>query len=203
MSLGTRLCGLAGRKAWIGLSVGFGLLAIAGYYAYWAVVQHRFTTITAHQLYQSAQMPPETLLEVAAKHGIRTVIDLRTAEQAAEIESERKALEGSDLRYFHLPANHVPDEATVMKFLEIVGDPANRPVLIHCNHGTGRSVLFSSLFRLEFENWNNEIARRAVEPLHWRGNFAPEAPKGRYLLSYKRHHPRVIFGTHNPGTQNE
>ena len=82
---------------------------------------------------------------------------------------------------------------TVIEFLKIVGDPANRPVLVHCHHGTGRSVLLSSVFRVEFENWDNETARRAVEPLHWRGNFAPGAPKGRYLLSYQPHRTRVLF----------
>ena len=140
-------------------------------------------------------MPPDQLLSVASEHGIRTVIDLRPAEDAEAIEAERLTLADSELKYIHLPMRHDPAEETVLAFLNIVGDPANRPVLVHCHHGTGRSVLLASLFRIEFENWDNDTARRAVEPLHWRGNFAPEAPKGRYLLSYRPHRTRVLFDT--------
>lgn len=165
-------------------------------YAYWSLVLHRFTAVTEHQLYQSAEMPPDELIEVAADYGIRTVIDLRTMEERAElIEEERDALAGTDINYVHLPTGHVPEESTVLKFLDIVGNPANRPALIHCQHGTGRSVLFGSLFRVEFENWDNEVARRAVEPLHWRGNFAPDSPKGAYLIQYEKHIPQVTFGS--------
>jgi protein tyrosine phosphatase (PTP) superfamily phosphohydrolase (DUF442 family) len=141
-------------------------------------------------------MTPEELLRVTKKYGIRSVIDLRTSEDDAEgIDAERAALNGSPVTYYHLPTGHIPTDETVLQFLNIVGDPANRPVLVHCYHGTGRSVLFASIFRIEFENWDNETARRAVEPLHWRGNFGPDAPKGQYLISYKPHRAKVVFST--------
>ena len=181
------------RMRWVVVALGLAIIAVIGRFGYWAIAEHRFTTVTAHQLYQSAQMPPDQLLRVAEKHGIKTVIDLRTFEQAEEIEEERAALADSEYNYIHLPMLHDPVDETVLKFLEIVGNPANRPVLIHCHHGTGRSVLLSSLFRVEFENWDNEAARRKVEPLHWRGNFAADAPKGQYLLSYKPHGTSVLF----------
>lgn len=169
-------------------ALGISVLVGLAYYAYWAKALYRFTAVTEYQLYQSAEIPADEVLDVARSHGIRTIVDLRLSEESPnEIEAEQKALAGSDVAYVHLPATHVPDEATVMRFLEVVGDPANRPVLVHCKHGTGRSVLFGSLFRVEFEHWDNERARRAVEPLHWRGNFAPDAPKGKYLLSYEPH----------------
>jgi uncharacterized protein (TIGR01244 family) len=181
------------RRRLVLLTLGFASVVAIGRFGYWAVAENRFTTVTEHQLYQSGQMPPDQLLRVANKHGIRTVIDLRTSEQADEIEEERVALADSDLKYIHLPMLHDPTEETVMKFLEIVGDPANRPVLVHCHHGTGRSPLLASIFRIEFENWDNETARRAVEPLHWRGNFAADAPKGQYVLEYRPHGTRVLF----------
>lgn len=176
------------------LTAALGLVAAATYYVYWEEVQHRFTVVTEHQLYQSAQMPPAKLLDLAQDKGIRTVVDLRLTEDSREeIAAEAAALAGTGVEYVHLPAHHVPSDETVMKFLEIVGDPSKRPVLVHCQHGTGRSVLFSSLFRVEFENWDNETARRAVEPLHWRGNFAPDAPKGAYLLSYRPHDMQLVI----------
>jgi len=159
-------------------------------------VQDRFATVTKHQLYRSARMDPEDLLRVTEDHGIRSVIDLRTfADDAAGIEAERRALEDTDITYLHLPTGHEPDEETVLKFLNFVGNPANRPALVHCYHGTGRAVLFGSLYRIEFENWDNETARRAVEPLHWRGNFGPDSVKGKYLRAYKPHNITVVVAS--------
>lgn len=186
------------RRGWFILITATLLLAGGGYYAYWSEVEHRFMTVTKHQLYQSGRMNPDELLRVAAKHGIRSVIDLRTIEDdAVGIEAERNALENSEVTFFHLPTGHVPNEQTVLSFLNIVGNPANRPALVHCYHGTGRSVLFASLYRIEFENWDNETARRAVEPLHWRGNFGPDSAKGQYLISYVPHGARVVFASSN------
>ena len=180
----------------IGKAVGALALAALSYYLYWEYGLHRFTAVTEHQLYQSAEMPPDELIRVANRHGIRAIIDLRTSEESPDdVAAERAALEGSGIQYVHLPVQDVPNNETVMSFLEIVGDPSKRPVLIHCKHGVGRSVLFASIFRVEFENWDNETARRAVEPLHWRGNFAPHSPKGKYLLDYKAHVPVLTFAS--------
>jgi len=178
------------------LAISVILVAVGGNYAYWATAQDRFTTVTKHQLYQSGRMEPDELFKVAEDHGIRSVIDLRTFEDDAPgIEAERLALEGSDINFLHLPTGHEPDEETVLKFLNFVGDPANRPALVHCYHGTGRSVLFGALYRIEFENWDSEKARRAVEPLHWRGNFGPNSAKGKYLAAYETHKTKVVFAS--------
>jgi len=66
-------------------------------------------------------------------------------------------------------------------------DPENYPVLIHCHHGVGRSRLFSSIYRIEYENYSNEDARVKARYL-WElsGNFSKSSEKGNYLLNYKK-----------------
>ena len=81
----------------IALCIGVAFLAGVGYYVHWALFEHRFTTFTAYQLHQSEQIAPEELLEIADRHGVRTVIDLRTAEDATAMEAVRPALEGTRL----------------------------------------------------------------------------------------------------------
>ena len=55
---------------------------------------------------------PGGIQVIAKEHGIRTIIDLRTAEDAEAIEAERLALADSDLTYIHLPMRHDPAEET-------------------------------------------------------------------------------------------
>ena len=177
----------------IALCIGVVFVAGVGYFAYWALFEHRFTTFTAYQLYQSEQLPPEKLLEIADRHGVRTVIDLRTAEDATVMEAVRPALEGTRLAYIHLPTEHERDKYTVRRLLEIVGNPANRPVLVHCPLESGRSVLLASTFQIEIVNLSTETTRRTVGPLHWCGDFPPDQPEARYLLSYVGDRPKVTL----------
>ena len=177
----------------IALCIGLAFIAGAGYYAYGAPFEHSFTIITAYQLDQSGQMPPGKWLEIASHYRVRTVVDLRSLKDATAIETERRALQDARLAYVSLPADPEPDNESVRRLLEIVGNSANRPVLVHCHHGTGRTVLLASIFLLEINVLKSETARRTVEPLHWCEHFPPDQPEGRYLLSYVRNRPRVTF----------
>ena len=151
-------------------------------YEHWAVFRHRFTVVTEGVVYQSAEMPPQKLLETVGKYGIRTVIDLRR--DGPLVAAEREALARAGVTHSHLPTPQVPTPETVDAFLAVMDDPANRPVLIHCEHGEGRAPLFSALYRIEYEGWSNEEARRATRLLSFRGAFSHGRRKGDYLHSY-------------------
>ena len=73
-------------------------------------------------------------------------------ELTAEKEAVQK-LEG--VTYFNLGTDQVPTQETVDKFLEIMDEPSNYPVLVHCYHGVGRAQLFSAIYRMEYEGWSN------------------------------------------------
>ncbi|MFN0006999.1 MAG: dual specificity protein phosphatase family protein [Planctomycetota bacterium] len=160
------------------------LLALLGRYEYWVEVEHRFQTITEGRLYKSGEMPSEELVDRVGSLGIRTVIDLRD-EVSEVIDAERDALEKAGVKYVNLPSKQVPEETTVDTYLTLMKRPENFPVLIHCEHGVGRSVLFAALYRIEFEGWGSERARCATTYFPWRGSFKPDSPKGEYLRNYK------------------
>ena len=177
----------------IALCIGLAFIAGAGYYAYGAFFEHRFTTFTAYQLYQSEQMLPGKLPVIAHQYGVRTVVDLRKAEDAIPIEAVRPALKGTRLAYIHLPTEHEGDTNAIRRVLEIVENPANRPVLVHCHLKPSRSVLLASPFQIEIVNWDTDSIGRTVGPLHWCGDFPPDQLKARYLLSYLGNRPKVTL----------
>ena len=171
-------------------------LGVGGGKLYDVRVRHRLGVITEGQIYKSAVMPPEEMAAVAKELGLRTVIDLRTFVPGQDptnttdldrIQAEGAALKAVGVRHVHLPSSQVPDDATVKLFLEVLADPANRPALIHCHHGVGRTELFVALYRIEFEGWSNEKARSATRWILPGSSFSDKAEKGRYLIDY---HPR-------------
>lgn len=165
----------------LGLCAGIALGA-AGLYAYWALALDHFATIEAGQAYRSGAMPPEKLLATVRDYGIRAVIDLRT--DAADAQAERALLERVGVRHIHIPSKQVPDAQTVDAFLAAMANSENRPVLIHCQHGVGRAPLYEAIYRIEFQGWENERARRSTRWRSGLGSFAPGDAKGRFLIEY-------------------
>ena len=70
-------------------------------------------------------------------------------------------------------------------FFEIMDNPANYPVLIHCYHGVGRAELYSALYRIEYEGWDNDKARNSTRFLTKWSSFDLGKEKGDFLHNYK------------------
>ena len=189
----TRTLGLRQKLLWSALAL---LLAIGATKYYHIHYLYRLGTVTDGVVYQSGTMPPCRMAQVAQRLGLKTVIDLRTFEAGQDstnttplktINEERDALAAVGVRQIQLPTGQVPTPATVARFLAIAGDPANRPFLIHCYHGIGRTELFVALYRMEFEGWSNQRARAATRFFLPFSSFSDTSDKGRFLLGYHPH----------------
>lgn len=159
-------------------------------------VRYNLVAISENKVYNSGTVPPERLPEFLNSYKIKTVIDLRDGLVQSELNPETKAQVNSEenavdkilgVHYFNLPTDQIPQDSTIQKFLKIMDDPKNYPVLIHCHHGVGRSRLFSSIYRIEYENFTNEDAR-ANARLFWElsSNFSKNSEKGQFLTNYKK-----------------
>ena len=157
------------------------LVGIGGYVGYW-VAMGRYAVVDPGRLYRSAVYPPHRLVEECKRLGIRTVVDFRM--DSPKTEAEAKALGEIGVRYAHLPTGQVPPPEVVKAFLEIMSHEENLPVLIHCQHGVGRTGLHAAIYRMEFQGWSNECAR--LEAMLFAGfdSFQKDTDKGRFIESY-------------------
>lgn len=164
------------------------LLLLGGVYAWWQLVEYRWTVIAPGEVYTSAAMPPEKLRRVARRAGLRTVFDLRGPDEGEEaIRAEAEALEAEGVAHVNLASPQVPPDEIRDRYLDWIADPAHRPALMHCNHGEGRAVLYGALWRIEFEGVDPERARKQCRMLTTRGSsFDPRKAKGAYLRHYKK-----------------
>jgi protein tyrosine/serine phosphatase len=185
----TRSRGRARRFLIFGLVVAGAAGAAAGYVHWFRT--HRLLAVTEGQLYRSGELPLETLRSEVQRYGIRTVVDFR--QDLDKAEAERKALQGLGVRYFHLPSGQVPTPGSVETFLEILDRSGTRPVLIHCEHGIGRTGVFAAIYRMEYEGWQNGRARREAMWISGLESFHADSSKGRFLSAYV---PRQRRGRH-------
>lgn len=166
-----------------------------GKYVYDKHINHNFEEISEDKVYKSGVIPPDQISEYVEDYNLKSIIDLRfpgtedlvnNPEIPAELIAEKNAIDNIEgVQYINLGTDQVPIQATIDKFLEIMDNQDNYPVLIHCHHGEGRAPLFSALYRIEYENWSNEDARAKTRLLLKGSSFDDGAPKGDFLMNYQ------------------
>jgi undecaprenyl-diphosphatase len=121
---------------------------------------HNFGTVREGALYRSAQPSPLLLRYVVKRHEIRSLVNLRG--KTPGFESAFAARRGLRLFVFDLSSSRPPSDKEVSRFLEIVSDPENQPVLVHCRNGVDRSGYMVGLYRVERQGWDRERALREM-----------------------------------------
>lgn len=112
--------------------------------------------------YRGSQPKAEQYDQLAAL-GIKTVVDLRDdTESYARTASER-----AGLRYTNLPLDdkHAPPPGAATRFLEIINDPANWPVYVHCAGGRHRTGAMTAIYRMSVDGW--DVDRAYAEMKHY------------------------------------
>ena len=179
--------------------LGFLLLSIivigVSKYVYEVHFNYNFKEISENKVYKSGVIPPNKIASYIKNHNITSVIDLRfphtkdkinNPEIPEELTAEKEAVEKLEgVTYFNLGTDQVPTQDTVDEFLQIMDDPENYPVLLHCYHGVGRAQLFSAIYRMEYEGWSNQEAREQTRVLLKGSSFDEGKPKGDYLINYQ------------------
>jgi protein tyrosine/serine phosphatase len=182
-------------KKRIGLLLLAVVLVLVGKYIYDININHNFETITEGKVYKSGVIPPNQLPDYIKKYHIKSVVDLRfpgtadlenNPEIPAELTAEKEAIAKlNGVNYFNNGSDQVPKQENLDSFFKIMDNPANYPVLIHCYHGVGRAEMYSAIYRIEYEGWDNEEARNAVRTLIKFSSFDDGKPKGEYLKAYE------------------
>lgn len=112
-------------------------------------------------LYRGAQPTEEGLRQLKAM-GVKTIIDFRS------YHSTHKQVVRAGMNPVEIPlqadlGSVPPDDAAIRKFFEVVLDPAQQPVYIHCAFGKDRTGTMAALYRLEVDGWTPEEALQEMQ----------------------------------------
>jgi len=107
-------------------------------------------------LYRAAQPTAAGFTELSTL-GVHSVLDV-----AGGAGDDALAPKGT-IRLFHVPMSAwgLHDDL-VLHALRIMADPANRPLLIHCQHGADRTGAMVALYRVVVQGWSKADAIREM-----------------------------------------
>jgi uncharacterized protein (TIGR01244 family) len=100
------------------------------------------------------------------KEGFVSVVNLRmTGEPGVDVPAATQAAVTGGLKYFHVPFNaSSPDPAVVGRFLEIVVNPENQPVYIHCGSANRVGAVWL-IKRVVVDGWDTDRAVSEAEAI--------------------------------------
>ena len=93
--------------------------------------------------------------------GIKTVIDLQKDFEG----NEDVLVEAAGMKFVRIPMTTrvPPTAAQIDSFLQIVNDPANQPVYVHCKGGKHRTGVMTAVFRMKQDGWTSDQAFKEMK----------------------------------------
>jgi protein tyrosine/serine phosphatase len=136
--------------------------------------RHRrsFHVVEEGVLYRSGQLDLDGLKRLVHDYGIRTIISLRDGANATD-QAEAEWAGQAFLKHVRIPPRpwysssdgRVPAEEGLEVFRQVMRDPANYPVLVHCFAGIHRTGACCAVYRMDFQGWSNRQALAEMRSL--------------------------------------
>jgi len=101
--------------------------------------------------FRGGQPKKEEYKDLAAI-GINTIVDLRNDPEAYE----KPMAESLGMKYINIPMDDAeyPSDAAIERFLEVINDPANGKMYVHCKGGKHRAGVTGAVYRFTKYGWD-------------------------------------------------
>jgi len=142
-----------------------------------------FGTVNANY-YRGAQPSSHAYADLAT-FGVKMVIDLQEDGDA----SESALVKSAGMTFVRIPMNTrvPPTTEQVALFLQLVNDPVNQPVYVHCAGGRHRTGVMTAVYRMADEGWTADRAFKEMKQYRFGADFLHPEFK-RFVYAYHPEH---------------
>jgi len=123
----------------------------------------RYNHLEVHDpgmVYRSAWLKGEVFAELVDKHQIRSIVNLCNPNEMGEERclDQRRSVRGAGavLHECTFPNTIDPTDPQVARLVEILSDPTNYPMLIHCQHGVTRTAKLLAMYDILYRGMTAE-----------------------------------------------
>ena len=146
------------------------LQALTDYSAIGSAIEH---IPNLHQiepgLYRGGRPQPEGLVTLASMN-VKTIINLERGwfeREPDAVKQERQFAAKNNITFIHIPMHPFfrPEREDILKTLNVIMDPANQPVFVHCRRGSDRTGIVVAAFRIQYQGWTSGQAQNEMRAL--------------------------------------
>lgn len=125
--------------------------------------------------FRGAQPTGRDYADLAAL-GVKTIIDLQQDGPAGEAQLVKAA--GMKFYRIGMTTHEPPTSDKLAQFLQLVNDPANQPVYVHCAGGRHRTGVMTAVYRMTHDRWTPNQAFQEMKQYKFGADFLhPEFKK--------------------------
>lgn len=159
--------------------------AVAGLIAWWDdLVPKRVAVIVPGKILRGAWQRPGPLDRLIQRESIRTVVTLTAINHDdPKYVDQAPVVESRQVRWLIVPMRG--SRGTMEQLAEaadLLADPDNQPVFVHCVAGHHRSSQVHAAFRIRHQGWSASAAWEEVARLSWATPSAPADQRDRILI---------------------
>lgn len=151
----------------------------------------------SNDAYRSNQPSPSFVRKLKRKYGIKTIINLRSADNSGHYLLEKEACdqEGIKLEVLSMSSKQLPKTETILA-AKALFESAEYPILIHCKSGADRAGLMSVYYQYFVAK---EPIEKAVKQLSMKYGHFRWADTGKLdfffdeFFKYKKQNPSIEF----------
>jgi protein tyrosine/serine phosphatase len=190
------------------------LLTVAPFMYYRAVYTHgkRLREVEPGVLYRSGQMTVAGFRDAVERYHIRTIINAQDEYPDPDLAcdfldgrtiKESELCQQLGINYVFLPPDLLPRRfvperrpKTIDRFLALMDDSANYPVLLHCKAGLHRTGVLVAVYRMEYQGFTAHEAMRDLKDNGF-GEFVCSSANDyimQYILTYRRGQRQEVSG---------
>jgi hypothetical protein len=150
----------------------WGLLLIAVASASLLMYRHHkrykhFAVHDPHMVYRSAWLDADVFRELIEEYQIRTVLNLCEPNElgAEQCQSQRQAVRSSGAKLIEMPmpaAKLDPADPEIARFVDVLANPENYPLLVHCQHGVTRTAKVLVMYDILYHHMTAEQSIAAM-----------------------------------------
>jgi len=106
--------------------------------------------------YFRGAQPDQAAFQRLKTLGIKTIVDLQEKPKP----EESAWVKDAGMQYFCIPlsGSHPANDEQTARFLQLVNDPANCPVYVHCAAGRHRTGEMTGIYRITHDTWTADKA---------------------------------------------
>ena len=121
------------------------------------------------QTYYRGGQPDGSDFSNLAALGIKTVIDLQRDGKLVE----RQLVESAGMKFYRIPmtTRTAPTRDELALFLQLVNDPSNQPVYVHCAGGRHRTGVMTAVYRMTHDGWTSDQAFKEMKQYDFGPDF--------------------------------
>lgn len=123
----------------------------------------------ADGLYRGGQ-PNQSGFAFLKQEGVKTIINFK------EENDEEPIVRALGMNYVHIPMKVTVwsriSDAAIQKYFEVVNNPANLPVFVHCQRGADRTGAMVGFYRIANQGWDGARAFKEARDVGMRWWYA-------------------------------